>query len=62
MWDEAETRQEIAALEPMLAKLAGRPVRLVIDQAATRARETGVGSPESAALERLRAVYDCEEL
>jgi DNA polymerase-3 subunit gamma/tau len=60
MWDERELAAELKAVEAVLARIAGRAMKVAV----ARDAESGSGGkkPKRSTLDKFRAVYDCEEL
>jgi len=61
MWDEKELAVEIKAVEAVLARIAGRPMKVTIARETQSGTESGKKQKRST-LDKFRAVYDCEEL
>ena len=62
MWDDRELKAELAGVEEVLSRLAGHAVKVVVDPTAQPAPGRSKPKPKGAAIERLRSVYDVEEL
>jgi DNA polymerase-3 subunit gamma/tau len=58
MWDEKELRSELAAAESVLARIAGRAIAIVVVEGS----EPHKAKSKNRTLDKLRAVYDCEEV